>query len=262
MKKKLKDFLVVASIGDQFGVPYEFGNKNQGILLPHPSYNYSDDTVCTFGIAKAFMEGLDLEKTLRESCQKEPNRGYGGTFRKWIYSENMGPYGSWGNGAGMRVSSAALLAGNEDECLELAKKSAEVTHNHPEGIKGAQAVALAIYLCLEGATKEDIREKVLNRFYPDYPYKTYDEILAISTFDVSCQGSIPPVLIAFLESTSYIDCLEKVYRYRADTDTQGIMISGIGYAFYEEVPELYIEMAKKKLPSWMLEVNEEYNNRP
>lgn len=253
-----KDLLLSTAIGDMMGVPYEFHGKTEEIIILHPGYRYSDDTVCTFGIAKALIEGTDISETLREACQGEPGRGYGGMFRQWISDSQMGPYGSWGNGAPMRVSSAALIAKSEEECLEIAKKTAEVTHNHPEGIKGAQAIALSIYLCLGGASKEDIKEKVLDYFYPDYKYRTYNELP--HGFDVSCQGSVPPVLVSFLESTSFLDCLVKVYSLHGDTDTQGAMIAPIGYAYYGELPEDLLEIAKSTLPGWMLRVNEEYNN--
>lgn len=252
-----KDLLLSTAIGDMMGVPYEFYRKAEEIVIPCSGYDYSDDTVCTFGVAKALIEGTDISKTLREVCRKEPGRGYGGMFRQWIADSQIGPYNSWGNGAPMRVSSVALMAGSEEECLEVAKKTAEITHNHPEGIKGAQAIALAIYLCLEGASKEDIRVKVLDHFYPDYKYKTYKEIP--HGFDVSCQGSVPPVLVSFLESTSFLDCLKKVYALHGDTDTQGAMIAPIGYAYYGEIPEDLLEIAKSTLPEWMLEINEEYN---
>lgn len=260
MKKKLKNFLIVTSIGDQFGVPFEHHwDRSKQIIIPHPKHDYSDDTVCTFGIAKALIENLDLSRTLRKVCRQEVERGYGKSFLDWVYDDKMGPYGSWGNGASMRVSSVALLAKSELECLNLAEKTAEITHNHPEGIKGAKAIALAIYLCLNGADKNTIKERVLDHFYPDYPKKSYQEIKANSTFDVSCQGSVPPVLYAFLESESYIDGLKKVYEYKADTDSQGAMISPILYAYYEEVPEDLLKMAKSKLPKWMLDVNDQFN---
>lgn len=260
MKKKLNDFLLAAAIGDMMGVPYERGLKGQEIIIPHPSADYSDDTVCTFGVAKALINGTDIAKTLREACQREPGRGYGGMFSRWIYDETMEGYNSFGNGSFMRSSSVGYLAESEAECLELAKKTAEISHNHPEGIKGAQAGNLAIYLCLHGATKEEIKEKVYDRFYSDYPWKTYrDAKDAIKTFDVTCQGSIPPVFLAFFESTSFVDCLEKVYAYHSDTDTQGAMIAPIAYAFYGEIPENLLEIAKSKLPDWMLEVNKMYN---
>lgn len=253
-----KDLLLSTAIGDMMGVPYEFYGKTEEIIIPHPEYDYSDDTVCTFGIAKALIGGTDISTTLRESCRKEPGRGYGGMFRQWILDSKMGPYNSWGNGAPMRVSPAALMAGSAEECMMIAKKTAEVTHNHPEGIKGAQAIALSIYLCLEGASKEDIKEKILDYFYPDYPYRTYSELP--HGFDVSCQGSVPLVLVSFLESTSFLDCLMKVYSLHGDTDTQGAMIAPIGYAYYGELPEDLLGLAKSTLPGWMLEVNEKYNN--
>ena len=193
--------IIGAIIGDIVGSFYEFYNsKSANIALFTPSTTFTDDTVMTIAVADWLLSGVPLQKIMPDWGQEYPNRGYGGMFYEWMfYSETKEPYNSFGNGAGMRVSPCGYYANSLEETLELAKQSAEVTHNHPEGIKGAQAIASAIFLARQQKSKDEIREYIEKTFGYDL-HRTCDEIRPAYRFDVTCQGSCPEAIIAFLDS--------------------------------------------------------------
>ena len=165
---KAKLSLRGAICGDIIGSLYEWHRtKDYNFKLCTKFSRFTDDTVCSIAVADAIVSGISFENKLQEWCRKYPNAGYGGKFRHWIVSETPMPYGSYGNGSAMRVSSVGAIATSVDECLELAAKSAIVTHDHPEGIKGAQAVALATYFSLEGNSKDFIKNELERRFEYD-----------------------------------------------------------------------------------------------
>ncbi|MDR1905097.1 MAG: ADP-ribosylglycohydrolase family protein, partial [Treponema sp.] len=162
-------------------------------------------------------------------------RGYGGNFEDWIYEDNPEPYNSWGNGSAMRASPIGWYCGSMQAVMDEAKKSAEVSHNHPEGIKGAQAAAAAVYLARTGKTKGEIREFITKTF--DYNLdRTLDEIRPHYEFDVSCQGSVPPAITAFLESADYESAVRFAVSIGGDSDTIACIAGGIAEAFYGEMP--------------------------
>lgn len=259
----MKNYLLSAAIGDIAGMPYEFGGRTKNydaVDLLLPTNTYTDDTVCTFACAEALIHNLDMAENLWRRCRADFNRGFGGHFARWLMAREVQPaYNSFGNGSGMRVSAAGFMARSTEECVDLATRTALPTHNHPEGIKGAVATALAIFYAMKGNGKEFIRLNVLNKYYPDWAEKTYNEIKPDYYFDETCQLTIPAALICFLESKDYADCVRKAIALGGDADTLAAIAGPMAYAFYKEMPEELIANAKTKLPEWMLRVSEDFD---
>lgn len=231
-----------AFIGDIVGSKYEFNNiKTKDFPLFSPGCDYTDDSIMTAAVARAILctareDCGDFSRVLVETMQDfgrrypHPTGAYGGRFADWLRREDPAPYGSYGNGSAMRVSPCALAAVTLEEALELARVSAAVTHDHPEGIKGAQAVAAALFLAKTGASKEEIRQYVAGHFYPlDF---TLDSIRADYHFDVSCQGSVPQAIVAFLESSGFEDAVRGAVSIGGDCDTTGAMAGSIAWTYY------------------------------
>lgn len=226
-----------AIVGDIIGSTYEFlGEKNHDILLFAHGSTFTDDSVLTVAVAETVLTGRDYVDTFKEFSRKHPNRGYGSYFYQWMKSDNRRPYNSWGNGSAMRVSPVGWGRDTLDEVLEEAELSAAATHNHPEGIKGAQAVAMAVFLARIGADKPEIKMQVASRFGYDLN-RTPDEIRPEYRFDVSCQGSVPESIICFLHSESYEDAVRIAASLGGDVDTMAAMAGGIAEAYYGGVPE-------------------------
>ncbi len=234
-----------AMIGDICGSVYEFDNEKNidKLVLFKKGCFPTDDSVMTAAVARALMDtwGKDdeavrqaLADTMRSYGRLFPRAGYGGRFRRWLADPDLGPYGSWGNGSGMRVSAAGFMYGSLDETLRAAKLTAEVTHNHPEGIKGARAIAAAVYLARNGKTKDEIRRFTEENFYP--LNFTLDEIRPSYGFDESCRGSCPQAIEAFLEGESFEDVILKSISIGGDSDTIAAMAGAIAEAFYG-IPE-------------------------
>ena len=230
-----------AIIGDIAGSTLEFKRKkNYDFQIFLPGSDITDDTIMTIAVARALMqwkqEGVDLHEAMRFHMRDlgrkypYPLGAYGGNFASWLRSNSPLPYYSCGNGSAMRVSPCGLIAASLEESLELAKISAEVTHNHPEGIKGAQATAAAIYLAKTGHTIGQIRTYIHENFYP--MDRTCDEIRPTYKFEPTCQRSVPESIIAFLESTSYEDAIRKVISLGGDADTMGSITGSIAWAYY------------------------------
>lgn len=255
----LKNLLLSEAIGDIAGSVYEFHPERDinKINLMSAHSTYTDDTVCTFAVAEALMHKEDVQKVLLNRCSADPERGYGEGFRTWLQDPSPKPYNSFGNGSAMRCSAAGFMAQNEKECIRLATLSAECTHNHPEGIKGAVATALAIYYLMQGKNKAFVRKHILNKYYPNFKDWSIDEIKQDYGFDETCQGTVPVCLIAFLESRSYTDCLKLNISMSGDADTMGAIAGPMAYAYYRQMPQELITAAKEKLPAWMLEINDE-----
>ena len=173
----------------------------------------------------------------------------------------MAPYGSFGNGSAMRCSSAGWLAKSEEECVRLATETAAPTHNHPEDIKGAIATALAIFYLKNGADKAFIRERALDAYYPEWSGKTYAEIHDSYTFNSSCPGTVGPAILSFEASKDYVDCLRLAISLGGDADTLAAIAGPMAYAFYREKPDSLVYAALKKLPDWMVSVNERFDKR-
>ena len=257
-----------AILGDMIGSPYEFerGMKTKDFPLFSIGSRFTDDTVMSLAVAEALMDSMgkgeeEHKQALVASMQKwgrrYPDAGYGGRFCTWLAQENPQPYYSWGNGSAMRVSPAGWLYGSLEETLEKAKWTAEVTHNHPEGIKGAQAIAAAIYIARTSRTKDEIRQYITDHFSYDLN-RTCDEIRPGYRFDVSCQGSVPEAIIAFLEGEDLIDSIRNAVSLGGDTDTQGCMAGSIAEAFWGIVISMRIEV-DRRLPEDLREILYRFN---
>lgn len=227
-----------AIVGDIVGSVYEFQNTKTTDfeLFLNGKSRFTDDTVMTLAVAKWLLTDKEhspsgLVESMQELGRKYPDAGYGGSFMHWIWSDTPRPYGSWGNGAGMRVSPVGLYADTLDEALCLAKVSAEVTHDHPEGIKGAQAIAACMFLCRIGSSKKDIRKYVETTFGYDLS-RTLDEIRPGYAFDVSCQGSVPQAITAFLEGGTFVDVVRLAVSIGGDSDTIACMAGAIASCLY------------------------------
>lgn len=249
-----KTILLGAIAGDVIGSVYEANPTKQiDFKLFHGYSIFTDDTVLTLAVADWLLTKGDLTDTLQRYGQKYAYAGYGGSFRKWMMSPHPQPYNSWGNGSAMRVSPVGWFFETLQETLDAAQRSAEVTHNHPEGIKGAQAVAACIYLARTGTSKQEIKEYIRETFGYDLN-RTYDEIRPAYRFDVSCQGSVPEAIIAFLDSTDFESTIRMAVALGGDSDTQACIAGSIAEAFYGGVPEHIATEALKRLPKELTEV--------
>lgn len=221
---------------------------------------FTDDTVLTLAIAWSILNAADYTKALKMFGRKHPHAGYGGFFYRWMFSSGRKPYNSWGNGSAMRVSPVGFAFSSLDDVLNEAKKSAEVTHNHPEGIKGAQATALAIYLARTGNDKGTIKKEISNRFGYDLN-RTTDEIRKTYRFDVSCQGSVPESIISFLESDDFEDAIRRAISLGGDSDTLACMTGGIAQAYYKAVPPSIVSNVRQRLPEAFVSIIDDFNDR-
>ena len=260
--------------GDVAGSTYEskLCHDYKFITIPSKS-SFTDDTVMTCAVACWLMQNpSDIDLLIKEMQRwgsKYPNVSYGGKFREWLNSENPSAYYSFGNGSAMRVAPCGWFADTLQEAEDLAKASASVTHNHPEGIKGAQAVAAAIFLARLGWDKVDIKDYLIT----EYGYnldRTIKEIIDSGySFDVSCQGSVPEAIIAFLEGNSFEEVIRLAILLGGDADTQAAIAGSIAEAYYG-VPEDCIYEIKKYLTDDIIEVitnfkkfyNEKFPNYP
>ncbi len=223
--------------GDIIGSTREFNSiKTKDFDLFESRSGFTDDTVMTLAIATWLVRDKTSEDVLIEELQsfgcKYPNAGYGGMFSRWIREENPQPYGSWANGSAMRVSPCAWVADSLEEAQDLAYKSAAVTHNHPEGIKGALATVDAVYLARIGASKNEIKDHVETRYQYDLS-RSVDEIRPYYSFDVSCAGSVPESIICFLEADDFEDAIRNTVSLGGDADTQAAIAGSIAAAYWD-----------------------------
>ena len=255
-----------AILGDMIGAPYEFdrGAKTKDFPLFSEGSRFTDDTVMTIAVAEALLDvgeaadESDVCETVVRAMQRwgrrYPRVGYGGLFRRWLVSDEPEPYGSFGNGSAMRVAAAGWLYDTLARTREIARQTAIVTHNHPEGIKGAEATASAIFLAREGKPKEAIRDYIVQEFGYDLS-RTLDEIRPHYSMDATCQGSVPEAILAFLESTDFEDAVRNAVSLGGDTDTVACIAGSIAEAFYG-VPEVLKAECRSCLPQEMLAVLE------
>lgn len=254
------NLLCGAIAGDIIGSIYEFRPfKTTEFPLFLDYTSYTDDTVMTVANADWLLTGDSLLGIMQDYGNRYP-AGYGGMFWSWLRSENPEPYNSWGNGSAMRVSPVGWAFDTLEETLEAAKQSAAITHNHPEGIKGAQATAACIYLARTGKSKEEIKEYVEATFGYNLS-RTCDEIRPVYQFDGSCQGTVPESIIAFLESTDYESAIRLTVSLGGDADTMGAITGGIAEAFYGGVPEHIKAEVVKRLPDEFFHVMSEFYKR-
>lgn len=251
------NMILGAIAGDIIGSAYEFNpTKDYNFLLFNDLSEYTDDTVMTVANAEWLLTSKDLGTTMLEYGNKY-EAGYGELFLCWLWRKDLRPYNSFGNGSAMRVSPVGWAFDTLEETLVAAKRSAEVTHNHPEGIKGAQSTAACIYWARKGRTKQQIKEYVDALFGYDLN-RTCDEIRSSYGFDVTCQGSVPESIIAFLESSDYESAVRLAVSLGGDSDTMGAITGGIAEAYYGGVPENIKIEVLKRLPNEFIEVMQKF----
>ena len=247
-----------AIAGDIIGSVYEWNNiKTKQFPLFRPESRFTDDTVLTVAIAEALLNQGNYTDILKQYYQYFPGAGYGGTFKAWAGSSNREPYNSWGNGSAMRVSPVGYAFNHLEQVLQEAKRSAEVTHNHPEGIKGAQATAAAIFLARTGQSQAEIKTYIESTFGYDLS-QTLDDIRPTYRFDVSCQGSVPQAITAFLESTDFEDAIRNAISLGGDSDTIACIAGSIAEAFYGGVPAAIAEETMIRLDQRLIDVVEAF----
>ncbi len=226
-----------AIIGDIAGSTYEFnGIKTKDFELFSDGCTFTDDTVLTIATADAILNNKSYLEVYKQYSRAYPNKGYGASFQKWVTSDISEPYNSYGNGSAMRISPVGWAFDSLEKVLEETKKSAEVTHNHIEGIKGAQAVASAIFLARTGSSKADIKKYIEIEFEYDLSHSV-DEIRETAVFSEICQVSVPEAIICFLDSESFEDAIQNAVSLGADADTQACIAGAIAEAFYKNIPE-------------------------
>jgi len=253
--------MIGAIAGDIIGSVYEFHRTTiTDFELFTAQSTFTDDTVLTVAVADCILHGKDYATVLKEYGCRYPYAGYGAMFHKWLGSSDCKPYNSYGNGSAMRVSPVGFAFDILDEVLAEAKRSAEVSHNHPEGIKGAQAVAAAIFLGRQRKSKKYIRSYIEKTFKYDL-HQTLDEIRPDYRFDETCQGSVPQAIIAFLESSDYEDAVRKAVSLGGDADTIACITGGIAHAYYEDIPEYIIREARKRLNKELLDIVDKFGKK-
>lgn len=255
-----------AIAGDIIGSVYE--GKKQWLTVRNADFQplfsskarFTDDTVLTVAVADSILHGSDLTDLLKSYFMRYPGAGFGGDFKAWAASDDAEAYGSWGNGSAMRVSPVGWAYDTLDEVLHRAKDTARVTHNHSEGIKGAQATAAAIFLARSGAAKWEIREEIERRFHYDLSF-TLDEIRPTHAFDSSCQGTVPPAIVAFLESMNFESAVRLAVSLGGDSDTLACIAGSIAAAFYGGVPGHIRQESFARLDEPLSEVVKEFERR-
>jgi ADP-ribosylglycohydrolase len=263
-----------AIAGDIIGSYYEFRDSKfeniAEIQLFYPTSCFTDDSILTIAIADAIIQNCNskpnskklYKSKLLEYGHRYPNADFGENFRKWLYSIDSKPYNSYGNGSAMRVSPIGFAYKKLEEVLKESKKSAEVTHNHREGIKGAKAIASAVYLAYNGESKDYIKKFIENKFGYNLNRRLKD-IRQNNQYDSSCQGSVPEAIIAFLESDDFEDAVRKSISIGGDSDTLACMTGGIAQDYYKKIPQyivdkvlFYLDMPLKKV---LLKFNRMFN---
>ena len=228
-----------AIAGDIIGSRFERNPiKTTDFELFHSDCRFTDDSVLTLAVAEHLLLGSDLIDTFREYFNQHPEVGYGTRFLQWASSSSREPYNSFGNGSAMRVSPVGFAFDSLEVVMEKARTISEVTHNHEEGIKGAQATAAAVFLARTGSNKEEIRMFLETQFQYNLS-ESLDTIRPHYKFDGTCQGSVPQAIIAFLESENYEDAVRKAVSLGGDSDTQACIAGGIAHAFYGKLPDIF-----------------------
>ncbi|MBK8781808.1 MAG: ADP-ribosylglycohydrolase family protein [Anaerolineales bacterium] len=248
-----------AIAGDMIGSRHEWkACTDPQFALFSKSSKFTDDSVLTIAIADAILNQRGYVEVIVEYARKYPKAGYGSFFRRWIANDGVEPYNSFGNGSAMRVSATGWAFNSADEVLREAQRSAEGTHNHPEGIKGAQSIALAIYMARTGVEKDEIRSEIEARFGYDLNH-TLEEIGPTYKWDSTCPGSVPESIVAFLESTDYESAVRNAILLGGDADTMAAIAGSIAEAYYGGVPDEIVVEVRNRLKPELLDVVEEFN---
>lgn len=250
-----------AIVGDFVGSVHEFvTTKRKDFPLVDPNCTVTDDSLLTVAVAEWLMHGADLVTRFHELVAAYPAAGWGGMFAHWARTRKREPYNSFGNGAAMRVSPVGWAFGTIDETLEAAAASARVTHDHPEGIKGAQAAALAVFLARTGQGKEIIRREIADRFGYDLD-RTVGAIRSVYRFNETCQETVPEAIVAFLDAADFEDTVRNAVSLGGDADTLACIAGGIAHAYYRSVPESLAAAALASLPEPLRGVWDEFRMR-
>lgn len=259
-----------AILGDIIGSPFEFdrGDKTKDFKLFSRRSHFTDDSVMTLAVCEALLKvGQDatvkeIEDAVISSMQswgrRYPHAGYGGYFRRWLTACHPEPYNSFGNGSAMRVSAVGWLYDSLENTRTVAKATANVTHNHPEGIKGAEATASAIFMARNGSSKEEIKKYIENEFHYDLN-RTLDEIRPSYHMDETCQKTVPEAIIAFFEATDFEDAIRNAVSLGGDTDTLGAITGSIAEAYYG-IPEWLMTECRKRINKDMRVVLDDFND--
>lgn len=253
-----------AIIGDICGSIYEFDNIKidtpEKISLLDPRCFFTDDTVLTCAVMDAILTDRDYKRAVYTWANKYPDSGYGERFCSWFSSRNSEPYNSWGNGSAMRVSPVGWAFSTLEETLAEAKRSAEITHNHSEGIKGAQATVAAVFLARKGKNKDKIKNYIIETFGYDLD-RTLKDIRPVYEFDESCQGTVPEAIIAFLESNNFTSAIQNAISLGGDSDTLACITGSIAEAYYVDMPDELAKFANKKLTVEIAELLNKFYER-
>jgi ADP-ribosylglycohydrolase len=254
-----KEKIMLGAIaGDIIGSIYEFRNiKTKKFPLFDSKCFFTDDTVMTVAVADTILNGGQYVAKFKQYYRKYPGAGYGNMFHRWALSDSSTAYNSWGNGSAMRVSAVGFAFDDLETILHEAKRSAEVTHNHPEGIKGAQATAAAIFLARTGSAKHDIQSYIEANFSYDLS-QSLDEIRPSYQFNESCQETVPQAIRAFLESTDFEDAMRNAVSLGGDTDTLTCITGGIAQAFYGGVPKAISKQTLERLDEPLRAITERF----
>lgn len=252
-----------AITGDIIGSIYEWNNiKTTEFPLFKEQSFFTDDSILTIAIADWLLQDdsrstESLTTIVRYWGRRYPDAEYGSLFRCWLDSEDPKPYKSWGNGSAMRVSAVGWVCNSLEETLDIAKRSAAITHNHREGIWGAQATAACIYLARTGASKEEIKSYVIKTFGYNLT-RTCDEIRLIYGFDGSCMGTVPEAIVAFLDSSDFESAVRLAISLGSDSDTLACITGGIAEAYYKEIPENIKEEVFRRLSDELAEIVDQF----
>ena len=236
--------MIGAISGDIIGSIYEWKNiKTKQFVLFSPDCCFTDDSVLTVALAESILTGTDYASLMKSYYRRYPDAGYGGFFHQWAQTRDARPYNSWGNGAAMRISPVGFAFPTLEEVLLRATDYTAVTHNHPEGIKGARAVAAAIFLARTGSTKDEIKRYTAANFSYDLSLSVA-EIRPRYRFDESCQGTVPQAFVCFLESTDFEDAIRNAISLGGDSDTLACITGGIAQAHYGIPSDIAVERCR------------------
>lgn len=270
--------MIGAIIGDMVGSIYEFHPiKSKEFNIYNKNMEMTDDSYLTIAVAKVLMNNYPIDYNNLEKIKKElvnefvqtvmkyPNAGYGGRFGKWArnayYYNECAPYNSCGNGSAMRISPVGFISNSIEEVKKLSKAVSEITHNHPEGIKGAESVAMCIYLARIGKTKEEIKEYVINNYYPEIKDYDFDDLVKNYEFVEICQESCPQAIYCFLISNSFEDAIRNCIAIGGDCDTTGAMAGAIAEAYYwkDGIDEFGKKFINDMIDKDVIELNDKFN---
>lgn len=253
--------MIGAIAGDMIGSPYEGRPiKTKDFPLFSDRAVFTDDTVLTVAVADALLHHAPYSQTLRNYGRRYPDAGYGRRFKEWFQSDTAGPYQALSNGSAMRVAPVGWACDSLDAVMQEAANSARVTHDHPQGIRGAQAVAVAIFLARKQESRQGIRAALERSFQYDLG-RSLDSIRPRYQYDVTCQGSVPEALIAFLESDSFEDAVRNAVSLGGDSDTQAAMAGAIAEAYYGGVPVEIQNQVFARLDVELAQVVKAFTNR-